>query len=279
MSIIGRSNQAALIALGGLHKATDLFTTATRRLATGLRIESPSDDPGGFAFSTRMRAQAKSLEKISIYNQASRSMVQTASDGISTIIEHLQTIRTLAVSSANSTLTSADRRANQTQLASLRNEINSIANNTTFNGKSLLNGTYASGKATLSFQVGVDSGQVIRLNIRTMTAAALGIGSIDVSTQTGANTAIGLADSAISLSTTAAANTGSVENRLELAGNFVDSQWQNYERAIGGVEDADLARETVNFAIASILRQTSAAALAQANAYPQNILSAILPGS
>jgi flagellin len=279
MSIIGRSNQAALIALGGLHKATDLYTKATRRLATGLRIESPSDDPGGFAFSTRMRAQAKSLEKISIYNQASRSMVQTASDGISTIIEHLQTIRTLAVSSANSTLTTADRQANQTQLASLRNEINSIANNTTFNGKSLLNGTYASGKATLSFQVGVDTGNTISLNVRTMTATALGIGSTDVSTPSGANSALTAVDAAIATATTAAANTGSVENRLDMAGMFVSQQWENYEKAIGGVEDADLARETVNFAIASILRQTSAAALAQANAYPQNILSAILPGS
>jgi flagellin len=279
MAIVSRSNQAALYALRGLNGATDLLTRTTRRLSTGLRIESASDDPAGFVFAQNLRTRLKSLESINQYNQSSRSLVQTAEDGLATIIDHLQTIRTLAVDSTNGTLTTADREANQTQVASLRAEITSIANNTFFNAKSLLSGDFASGTATIRFQVGVDSGNIITLNIRTITAAALGIASIDVSTQAGANTALDLVDSAINLSNDESASLGAVDNRLESSGLFLSNQIENHENALGGVEDADLARETVQFALAQVLRQTSASALAQANIYPQNVLSVILPGA
>jgi flagellin len=277
MAIVSRSNQAALYALRGLSGATDLLTRTTRRLSTGLRIESASDDPAGFVFAQNLRTRLRSLEAINSYNQSSRSLVQTAEDGLATIVDHLQTIRTLAVSSSNGSLTTADRAANQTQLASLRTEITSIANNTFFNAKSLLSGSFASGTATIRFQVGVDSGNTITLNIRTVTAAALGIATINVSTQGGATSALTRVDSAINISNDESASLGAVDNRLESAGTFLDLQVENHQNAIGGVEDADLAGETVQFALAQVLRQTSAAALAQANVYPQNILSVILP--
>lgn len=278
MAIVSRSNQAASYALRGLNGATDLFNNSVRHLSTGLRIDEPSDDPAGFIIAQNFRTRLRSLETVSTYNQSSRSLVQTASDALSTIIDHLQTIRTLAVSSANSTLTTADRAANQTQLVSLRSEITSIANNTFFNTKSLLDGSYASGTATLKFQVGTDNGNIITINIRTLTAAALGISTINVSTQGAANATLTKVDTALTTSTSEEASIASVDDRLEKAGDLLDLQIGNHEDAISGIEDTDLGRETVRFALSQVLRQTSSAALAQANAYPQNVLSAILPG-
>jgi len=225
-----------------------------------------------------MKTNLRSLEQVQRYNQTSRSMVQTASDGISSIIDLLQDMRQLAVASANSTLTTADRTANQTQFSSLRDQIDSVANNTFFNAKSLLDGSYGSGTATLKFQVGADANMTITLNISSLTAAAIGVSTLSVDTQDNANTALTGLDSAIDLVTNEAANVAVVDNRLEKAGDLVSNQIENSTTAISGVEDTDIAEEAIKLALASILRQTSSAALAQANLYPQTVLSAILPG-
>jgi len=225
-----------------------------------------------------MKTNLRSLEQVQRYNQTSRSMVQTASDGISSIIDLLQDMRQLAVASANSTLTTADRTANQTQFSSLRDQIDSVANNTFFNAKSLLDGSYGSGTATLKFQVGADANMTITLNISSLTAAAIGVSTLSVDTQDNANTALTGLDSAIDLVTNEAANVAVVDNRLEKAGDLVSNQIENSTTAISGVEDTDIAEEAIKLALTSILRQTSSAALAQANLYPQTVLSAILPG-
>lgn len=278
MAIITRTNLAAISAYNGLVSATKLFSESSLRLSTGLRINNPSDDPAGYVFSERMKTNLRSLEQVQRYNQTSRSMVQTASDGISSIIDLLQDMRQLAVASANSTLTTADRTANQTQFSSLRDQIDSVANNTFFNAKSLLDGSYGSGTATLKFQVGADANMTITLNISSLTAAAIGVSTLSVDTQDNANTALTGLDSAIDLVTNEAANVAVVDNRLEKAGDLVSNQIENSTTAISGVEDTDIAEEAIKLALASILRQTSSAALAQANLYPQTVLSAILPG-
>ena len=278
MAIITRTNLAAISAYNGLVSATKLFSESSLRLSTGLRINNPSDDPAGYVFSERMKTNLRSLEQVQRYNQTSRSMVQTASDGISSIIDLLQDMRQLAVASANSTLTTADRTANQTQFSSLRDQIDSVANNTFFNAKSLLDGSYGSGTATLKFQVGADANMTITLNISSLTAAAIGVSTLSVDTQDNANTALTGLDSAIDLVTNEAANVAVVDNRLEKAGDLVSNQIENSTTAISGVEDTDIAEDAIKLALASILRQTSSAALAQANLYPQTVLSAILPG-
>lgn len=277
MAFITRTNESALAALRGLNAATDLFTTSTRRLSSGYAVQTPSDDPAGFAIATRFRARIDSLESVASYNQVSLSLVQTAESGLSSILDQLKSIRTLALSSANSTLTTADRAANNTQVASLIAQINTVATTTTFNAKTLLNGSYAVGRATLSFQVGADTGNVLRVNIRTVTAQALGVSNVSVSTQTAANSAITKVDSAINLITSAAANLGATDNRLTSIGDYLGLQIEYQQGALGAIVDADLAKEAVNLALATILRQTSTAAMAQANLYPQDVLSAILP--
>jgi len=274
---ITASGEASIFALRGLNDATNLFNQATRRLATGLRVGSPSDDPGSYAFAERLRSRQLSYERLLIDTQVSRSLTQTADGGVDTIITHLQRIRVLAISSSNGALSSADRNANQVEMVSLRNEITSISNTTVFNGKVLLDGSFAVGRGTLQFQVGADSGNFINLNIRTLSATALGIGTISVSTQASASAALTPIDNAIRTATGEAASIGATDRRLQIGYDFLESQNLAYLGAISATVDADLASEAVNLAKASVLRQTSSAVLAQANLYTSNVLSAILP--
>ncbi|RMH59124.1 MAG: hypothetical protein D6679_02785 [Candidatus Hydrogenedentota bacterium] len=279
MAVLTQTNLAALAAFRGLEFATDLFTTSTRNLATGLRVNSPGDDPGSFAMSERLKARLSSLQRLENDNQVSLSLVQTAEGGLENILSDLQTIRTLALSSASSSATTADRNANQTQYSSLQKDITSIANNTIFNAKSLLSGDYAAGTATLKFQVGADANNFITLNIATMTAAALGVDNLDLTTQTGATAALALVDSAINIVTNESANVGATDTRLQNNDTFLNSQADAHTQAISGLIDADVAQETINLARAQVLQQTSSSALSQANLYPQNVLAVILPSN
>lgn len=279
MSVVTRTNMAAINAAYNLNTATLQFAQATSRISSGLRIQSPSDGPADYAIANRMATYQASLERLSIDTQTNRSLVQTANTGIDAIIKDLQKIRTLALESMSSSLTTSDRRANQTEVTSLLADITSIANTTFFNAKSLLNGTYASGKSSLIFQVGANTGNYITLNIRSMQSSALGLGSIAVSTITTATAALAKIDSAVTIATSQAASVGSVDERLANAGSLLDNQIELYEQAVGAIVDADLSQEIIKQAEAQILRAAGASALAQANLYPQDILSVILPGA
>jgi flagellin len=273
-------NELSARALRGLENAQKIFDTATERLATGLRVQRAGDDPGAFSMATRLQARALSIVRTQISVQTDQSLVQTASDGISKILDALKTIRSLALASASSTATTADRKANEIQAQDLIAEINRISANTFFNGKSLLNGDFKVGKATLIFQVGPDAGTEnrITLNIRTLSAAALGVDDVTVSTQSGALGALDDIDSAITVATSEDANVGGKANRLASAEDFLGDQLLSHNTAISSLVDANLAEEAINQARGALLRDTATSALAQANLFPSNVLRVLLPG-
>lgn len=277
MAVVTRLNTAAIMSLRGLQDAEDLFALSSQRLSSGLAVSSASDNPATFAISQNFTARLASLEQLESDTQVNRSLVQTADAGLATILGHLTTIRAKAVASSSSTATTADRQANEKQVQSLLTEIRSIAANTTFNGKALLQGSYATGTATLFFQTGPDAGNRISLNIRSVGTTGLGIGSIVVSTQAGALAAITTVDSGKTIATSEAASIGAIDDRLEssstLNGKLIDAQTS----AISAMVDADLSEEVTIQARALLLQQAGASALAQANLFPRNVLAAILP--
>ena len=89
------------------------------------------------------------------------SEAQTAGGALSTIVNNLQSIRTLAVESANGSNSAADRAALDQQVQQQIAEITQIASQTTFNGASVLNGT----SGTTTYQVGANVGDTISINL------------------------------------------------------------------------------------------------------------------
>lgn len=280
MATITATNVTALRAKRGLDQAQALFDDATLRLSTGLRVRDAADDPGAFSIGARMKARLLSLERTQVSVQTDLSLVQTAQDGIDRIIDALQKIRELALASASSTATTNDRKANQEQVNDLIAEINRIANNTFFNGRSLLDGSIAKGRSTLFFQVGPDAGANNRIafNVRTMTAAALGVNDVNVTTESAALNSLDDIDSAIDVSSLEAAKVGGKENRLNSADANLSDQILNHNAALSALLDADLAQAAIDQAKGALLRDTSASALTQANLFPGSVLRVILPG-
>lgn len=153
------TNVASLNSQRQLASSTGLLATATQRLSSGLRINSAKDDAAGLSISERMTAQVKGLDQARRNANDGISLAQTAEGALSEIGNNLQRMRELAVQASNSTNKIGDRATIQAELNQLKDEIQRMTDQTSFNGNKLLNGTY-SGK---TFQVGADAGQMITI--------------------------------------------------------------------------------------------------------------------
>ncbi|WP_315128950.1 flagellin [Comamonas antarctica] len=107
----------------------------------------------------------------------------------------------------------------------------------------------------------------------TGTAAAKGINSISVATQSDAWLALKKVDSAIDSVNSARADLGALQTRFEKSVENIDIQNENIKAASGRITDADFAVETANLSKAQILQQAGTAMVAQANQLPQSVLS------
>ena len=154
------TNIPSLNAQRQLHSTSGQLATTLQRLSSGLRINSAKDDAAGMSIAERMTTQVRGLNQ-GIRNVADGvSLAQTAEGGLESIANNLQRVRELAVQSANFTNSSADRAAIQMEVAQLQEEITRVANQTSFNGTKLLNGTLS----TASFQVGANVGETVELS-------------------------------------------------------------------------------------------------------------------
>ena len=135
------TNVNAINTQRNLSSVGNMLSKSIERLSSGLRINRAADDAAGLSISEKLRGQSRGLNQAVRNAQDGISMIQTAEGGLNETHAILQRMRELAVQGSNDTLTDTDRGAIGSELTSLKNEIDRIANNTEFNTKKLLNGT------------------------------------------------------------------------------------------------------------------------------------------
>jgi flagellin len=170
MAQVISTNLASLNAQRNLNTSQSGLATALQRLSSGLRINSARDDAAGLAISERFTSQINGLNQAVRNANDGISLAQTAEGALQESGNILQRIRTLAIQSANDSNSAADRKALQAEVSQLTSELNRIANTTTFNGKKILDGSFAGQK----FQVGADANQTIDVTVADGRATALG---------------------------------------------------------------------------------------------------------
>jgi flagellin len=199
MSLVLNTNIASLTAQNNLSKSGSALSTATRDLSSGLKINSAADNAAGFAIASRFQTQIGGLGQASTNASDAINLAQTAGSALSQITSNLQSIRDLAVQSANGTYQSSDRAAIDTSVQQYLSEITRIANQTSFNGTNVLNGSVGQ----LSFQIGSNVGQAINVQLgQGATTSQLGqVSEISTADVSGAFVnASGVSGSSISLS-------------------------------------------------------------------------------
>ncbi len=270
MTVIG-TNVAAMRAQSASTSAAMSLQSSMEKLSSGKRINSAKDDAAGLAIATKMTAQIRGLNAAARNANDGISLAQTAEGALGEISNMLQRIRELAVQSANGTVTAADRTGLDAEAQALITQIDNIANGTEFNGVALLDGS----NATVDIQVGTASGDTVTITLADGTAATLGVAAVDLSTSAGANTALGLIDTALDTVAQGRATLGAAQNQLGATISNITSTVTNLTEARSRIEDVDFSAETTNLAKAQILSQASTAMIAQANQAQQGVLSLI----
>jgi len=272
--MIINTNTAATLTSNALARNDRAMTQAMERLSTGQRINSAKDDAAGLAIASKMTSSVRGLEQATRNSNDAISLLQTADGAAIEISNVLQRMRELAVQYNNDTLTSDDQDAIDTEFTELMAEIERIADNTTWNGTNIMDGT----NSTLTFQVGADDGQTVSVTMgdfETATATTYGSGTAATLSVIVASSATAIADLDVSIAglNEQRAEFGSMMNRLEYTVDNLQNIAQNTEASRSRIMDADYAAESTELARTQIIQQAATAMLAQANQSSQSVLS------
>jgi flagellin len=223
MSIIN-TNTISLNAQRNLSSTGGTLATTIQRLSSGLRINSARDDAAGLAISERFSTQIRGLNVASRNANDAISLAQTAEGALAEVGSNLQRIRELAVQASNGTNSQSDRDALNAEVTQLKAEIQRVAEQTTFNGTKLLDGSFSG----VAFQVGANAGETITVSsIANVQIAALGgtvnrfTATVGTASLTGFATAI--AAGGVTINGTDIGAIAGAANAQERAGQLVEA--------------------------------------------------------
>src|SRR3954451_22204838 len=255
------------------------------KLSSGYRINRAADDAAGLAISEKMRGQIGGRAQAQRNAQDGISLVQTAEGALTEVHSMLQRVRDLKVQYNNGTNNPDDKDAIASEVSQIALEIGNITSQTKFNGTAVF------GTGTFSFQVGANDTETITttppdfagavsnngtgglaeiMGMSTATLASQGLCNVGVG---GAVSNISVVDNAIKNVSSARANFGAVQNRLEHRLNNLATYQENLTASESRIRDVDMAEEMTKFTKLNILQQAGTSMLAQANQGPQGVLS------
>ena len=201
------------------------------------------------------------------------SLVQVAEGATAEVGNIVKRMRELAVQSASETLDDDERAYIQDEYLQLADEVDRIASVTEFNGLSLTEGT----NTQIGVQVGISDSAAdqIDLTLGDLRTTVIGIdtGSIDLSTSTGATSALSVLDNALDTLNSYRSDYGAIGNRLDSALTNLETFAENIASAESQIRDADFAYETAEMSKYQIMQQAGVSVLSQANQLTQGVMS------
>jgi len=263
MGIRINTNISAMNARRNLYNSTINFNKSMEKLSSGLRINRAADDAAGLAISEGLKSDIRALEQASRNASDGISMVQTAEGALDEVSNILLRMKELAEQSLTGTLSDTERGYLDAEYTALNSEIDRIANSTEFNGIKLLDGT----GGTVAVQVGIATETWDSIDVDVATArdsATLGTAAA-IDTAANAATAMGEIDTAIETVSSARADFGAVQNRLESSIRNIQNTSENLSAANSRIRDVDVAAETSKLTSYQILQQAGVSVLAQSN--------------
>lgn len=314
-SLVLGTNIDSLIVQNSLATHTKNVNISTERLATGFRVNRPSDDAAAYVYSEKLDSRIRGIDVAQRNINDGIALLDTADSSLTTVVDNLQRIRELVLEAEGGGQTSDELDASQIEINALVKEIDDLRTNTEFNGNILLDGTF-----NTTIQIGPDNGDTYTINFSntnsltyeridlaidtyyvdppgnsppTGTAEEGDIGygaskalhniSVSSTTQSLGGNSSGVEDTdkddletMINNVTGMQAVVAAKRNRLSSEFNFLTDEKFNLEAAKSNVMDADIALESTKLTVNQVLQQSAVTLLAQANAAP-NLALALIP--
>lgn len=227
------------------------------RISSGYRINSAADDPAGMAVSQKMNAQLTGIDRASQNTQDAINMVRAADGVLGNVSDITRRMTDLATQAGNGTLNKEQRSALQDEYNQLSKEIDRIGKSANFNGNKLFDGS------TYTMQVGENAGDTRKVEMGVISAEALGLDQVDLTSVEGAGKALESIKKASSNVSSQRGNMGAMENGMQHVYNNLANRYENLSESVARIADADIAKEMMSFAKSNVLSQTSMAMMGQ----------------
>ncbi|ENQ8483181.1 flagellin A [Campylobacter jejuni] len=182
------TNVAALNAKANSDLNAKSLDASLSRLSSGLRINSAADDASGMAVADSLRSQANTLGQAISNGNDALGILQTADKAMDEQLKILDTIKTKATQAAQDGQSLKTRTMLQADINKLMEELDNIANTTSFNGKQLLSGNFTNQE----FQIGASSNQTIKATIGATQSSKIGVTRFETGAQSFTSGVVGL---------------------------------------------------------------------------------------
>lgn len=270
------TNLAALNAQRNLIGTQRIVNDSMAKLSSGSRINKAADDAAGLAISERLKAQIRSAAQAQRNANDGISMIQTAEGGLNEIGNIVVRLRELGVQASSDTIGDKERGMLNKEVVQLRDEIDRIANTTTWGTTKLLDGS----APKFDFQVGIGNNpDADRISFEagqsSATLSSLGLSGLDFSSKESAQQSLQKLDDAQTNVNGTRAYMGALQNRLTSTADNLGVMQENLSAANSRIRDTDVASASSEMARNNILMQAATSTLAQANQSNQLALKLI----
>jgi len=282
------TNISSMIAIENGTANDKLANNSLEKLSSGLRINKASDDASGMAIADKLRTQKSSLVQSTHNANSAIALVQIADKAMAEQSNILDIVKTKLLQASTATTSSAGRQAVAKDINKLLVQFDQIADQTNYNGMSLLQEKDGSITSSLSFMIGESKDDVISTsgNIRSNTdgyARNNGFNTLAKVKLRTEDDGLGLTvdrakdflatvDISLEELNSWRSDFGSTQNQIESSLRNISTAVTNIAAAESVIRDVDYAQESANFNKRSIIGNAATYAQTQANALPDDVL-------
>ncbi len=266
------TNASAMSALLNLNKSTRSLSEVQTRINTGLAVSSAKENAAVYSIAQKLRADLQGYTAVKQSLDRGISTVGIALAAAESISDLLINMKEKAVAAADEGIAAADRSAHNEDFTALRDQINIMIQNASFNETNLIDANAAKVKsitdAEASTHIEIDH-QNLTLGGGNVTIATNG----SIATQTAALAMVTTIKTSISNVNTVLTKFGAGARTLESQRVFADKISDSIEVGIGNLVDANMAKESARLQALQVKQQLGVQALSIANKEPQSILN------
>jgi flagellin len=265
------TNYAAMLAAQNVNATTEMLGGVQQRIATGLKVSSAKDNGAIYGIALRQQATSQSLNAVRESLQRAQSVTDVSLAAGETITDLLVQMKEKALAAIDTTISATDRSALATDFGALRTQINTAANNSGFNGASLISNTGITIQA-LADDTGTRTITVRAQNLSLGSTIMVVAATTTLGTTATASAALTLVNRSITNVALALANIGTGSKALLNHTNFINKLQDAIDAGVGNIIDADMAKEASRLQSVQAKQQLGFQALAIANQGPSNLL-------
>ncbi|MFD3157496.1 flagellin [Haloimpatiens sp. FM7330] len=264
------NNALVLGTFDRLNKVKKKSDKSVEKLTSGKRINVARDDAAGMAIQESFKSQVRCLSQAFRNTQDGISLMQTADASAENVGRQLKRMKEISIEGSNDTLTDTDRQALDKEFQQLKEEIQSVADKSEFNGIKLLKED-----KELSIQTKYDPYQFTKVKLHKLDLESTGLKDVSLNDKNNCVEAIEKVDEAIETVVAVRVDYGSSLNSLKSAAANASTAELSTTASLSKIEDADMAKSMMEYVKHNILQKYNDSMVVYANQDTENVAKLI----